>query len=141
MIDRAILYCLKNRQLVKFLLVLATLTTLFFTMLPPEQLGDSRLYDYDKIGHFLIFFGWTLLFGLLVFTQKQTETKLILIFLAGSVFGVSIEVLQELLPIGRTMDVWDAFVDICGSTVAIVMLFWIKRRYLSIEVSKQLKKI
>lgn len=141
MIDRAILYCLKNRLFIKILLVLVTLVTLFFTMLPAGQLGESMLYNYDKIGHFLIFFGWTLLYGLFMFTQQETETKLVLIFFAGVFFGVSIELLQEVLPIGRTMDVWDALVDSCGSLVAIGILFWIKRRYLSSEVAQQLKKI
>lgn len=141
MIDRAILYCLKHRQFLKILLILATLTTLFFTMLPAEQLGESNLYNYDKIGHFLIFFGWTLLYGLFMFTRKQTETKLILIFLTGAFFGISIEFLQEILPIGRTMDAYDALVDICGSIAAIGILFLIKRRYLSNEVEKQIKKI
>lgn len=141
MIDSAILYCLKHRQLIKILLILATLTTLFFTMLPPEKLGESKLYNYDKIGHFLIFFGWTLLYGLFMFTKKQTETKLILIFFTGAFFGILIEILQGTLPIGRTMDLNDALVDICGSIVAIGILFLIKRKYLSNEVEKQLKEI
>lgn len=141
MIESAILYCLKHRQFIKILLILTTLTTLFFTMLPPQQLGESRLYNYDKIGHFLIFFGWTLLYGLFMFTKKQTETKLVLIFLAGAFFGILIEILQEILPIGRTMDLRDALADISGSLVAIGILFLIKRRYLSNKVEKQLKKI
>lgn len=141
MIDRAILYCLKNRQLTKILLVLATVTTLLITMLPPEQLGESKLYNYDKAGHFFIFFGWTLLYGLFMFTKQQTETKLVLIFFAGCFFGISIEILQEILPIGRTMDIWDALVDICGTVVAICILFLIKHRYFNGEMAQQLKKI
>lgn len=141
MIDRAILYCLNNRQFIKILLILATLTTLFFTMLPPAQLGESQLYSYDKLGHFLIFFGWTLLYGLFMFSKNQTETKFVLIFLAGSVFGVSVEIFQGILPIARTMDAYDALADICGSAVAIGILFLIKRRYLSSEMEKRFKKI
>ena len=141
MIDKTILYCLKNRQLLKFLLILATLTTLFFTMLPPGQLGNSQLYSYDKAGHFLIFFGWTLLYGLFMFSKKRTEIKFVLIFLAGSIFGVSIEIFQGILPIDRTMDLYDALVDIFGTAAAIGILFLIKRRYLSSEMETQLKKI
>lgn len=141
MIDRTILYCLKNRQIIKILLILATLTTLFFTMLPAGQLGKSQLYSYDKLGHFLIFFGWTLLYGLFMFSKKRTEIKFVLIFLAGAVFGVSIEILQGILPIGRTMGASDALADISGSIVAIGILFLIKRRYLSSEMEKHLKKI
>ncbi len=141
MIDKAILYALKNRQLLKFLLIIATLTTLYFTLTPPDQLGNSRLYSYDKAGHFLIFFGWTLLFGLFMFSKRRTEMKFLLIFLAGSIFGVSIEIFQGILPIGRTMDVYDALVDLCGTATATGILFLIKRRYLSSEMEAQLKKI
>jgi VanZ family protein len=141
MIDRAILYCLKNRQFIKILLIIATLVTLFFTMLPPERMGSSQLYSFDKLGHFLIFFGWTLLFGLFMFSKKRTEIKFILIFLIGSLFGISIEILQGILPIGRTMDMYDAVTDILGSFVAVVILFLIKRRYLSGEMEEELKKI
>lgn len=141
MIDRAILFCLKNRQLLKILLIIVTVLTLVLTMLPPGQMGGSKIFSYDKSGHFLIFFGWTLLYGLFMFTKKRTETKFLLIFLAGCFFGIAIEILQEILPFGRTMDPYDALVDICGSIVAIGILLLIKRRYLSREIEKQLKKI
>lgn len=141
MIDRAILYCLKNRQHIKILLALTTVVILLLTMLPPDRIGDSKVFNYDKLGHFIIFFGWTLLFGLFMFTKKQTEAKLLLIFLAGCIFGVSIEIFQGILPLGRTMDLNDALVDICGSIVAIGIIFLIKRRYLTAEMEKQLKKI
>lgn len=141
MIDRVILFCLKNRQLIKILLVLTTLVTLLLTMLPPDKLGESSVYDYDKLGHFLIFFGWTLLYGLFMFEKKRTETKFILIFVAGCIFGITIEVLQGVLPIDRNMDLMDALTDIFASFIAMVLLFWIKRRYMDRKMEKQLKKI
>lgn len=141
MIDKVILYCLKNRQHIKYLLIIATLTTLFLTMLPSENFGNSRLLDFDKIGHFLIFFGWTLIYGLFMFSKKRTEMKFILIFLTGCLFGVFIEIFQGILPIGRTMDTNDALTDILGSLAAILLLFAIKRRYLSRDMEKHLKKI
>ncbi|MDZ7718622.1 MAG: VanZ family protein [Balneolaceae bacterium] len=141
MIDNAILYCLKNRQFIKVLLILVTLVTLFFTMLPPGQLGNSNLYSYDKLGHFLIFFVWTLLYGLFMFSRKRTEIKLMLILLAGCFFGISVEIFQEILPFNRTMNSYDALADICGSAVAVGILFLIKKRYLTNEMEKQLKKI
>ena len=141
MIDRIILFCLKNKLLINVLLVLTTFVILFFTMMPQNQLGESTLYDYDKLGHFLIFFSWTLLYGIFTFNRRRTETKLILVFFAGAAFGIGIEILQGILPIGRTMDIYDAYSDIFASLLAIVCLFWIKRLYLSSEMEKQLKKI
>lgn len=141
MIDRLILFFLKNEQFIKILLFLTTLLIFLLTMLPPDKLGESSLYDYDKAGHFLIFFGWTLLYGLFMFSRKKTKTKVILIFLAGCLFGVAVEVLQEILPVNRNMDLYDALTDIVASFFAILVLFWIKRRYLSREMEKQLKNV
>ncbi|WP_234573233.1 VanZ family protein [Rhodohalobacter sp. 614A] len=141
MIDRVILFCLRNRQLLKILLVLTTFIILFLTMLPPDKLGESSVYEYDKLGHFLIFFGWTLLYGLFMFEKKRTETKFILIFIIGCIFGIVIEILQGVLPIGRTMDIMDALTDIIASFIAMILLFLIKRRYLSREMEEHLKKI
>lgn len=141
MIDRAILYCLKNRQYIKILLVLTTLIILLLTLLPASQMGRSKVFDYDKIGHFTIFFGWTLLYGLFMLTKKYTETRLILIFIAGCLFGISIEIFQGILPIDRHMDINDALVDILGSLMAIGIIFLIKRRYLTSEMERHLKKI
>lgn len=141
MIDRIILFCLKNRTLINILLILTTLTILLLTMLPPSKLGESTLFSYDKLGHFVIFFGWTLLYGISMFNKKRTEAKFILVFLAGCLFGVLIEVLQGILPIGRDMDLYDALTDFFASFVAILVLFLIKRRYLSREMEKHLKRI
>ncbi len=110
-------------------------------MLPPDKLGESSVYEYDKLGHFLIFFGWTLLYGLFMFEKKRTETKFILIFIIGCIFGIVIEILQGVLPIGRTMDIMDALTDIIASFIAMILLFLIKRRYLSREMEEHLKKI
>ncbi len=141
MIDRVILYCLKNRQYIKFLLILTTLIILLLTLLPASSMGNSKVFDYDKIGHFGIFFGWTLLYGLFMLSKKHTETKLLLIFLAGCFFGISIEIFQGILPIDRHMDMNDALVDICGSSLALAIIFWIKNRHLSSEMEQQLEKI
>lgn len=141
MIDKTILYCLKNRQYIKILLILTTLLILFLTLLPASQMSSSEVFNYDKAGHFIIFFVWTLLYGLFMFTRENTETKLLLIFLAGCFFGISIEIFQGILPIDRHMDLNDALVDIAGSLFAITLIFLVKRRYLTKEMEKQYEKI
>lgn len=141
MIDKTILYCLKNRQYIKILLILTTLLILFLTLLPASQMSSSEVFNYDKAGHFIIFFVWTLLYGLFMFTRENTETKLLLIFLAGCCFGISIEIFQGILPIDRHMDLNDALVDIAGSLFAITLIFLVKRRYLTKEMEKQYEKI
>jgi VanZ family protein len=127
MINRFIHYLIKNKHIVYSLFILITLATLLLTLLPAERLGQNRLFQYDKVGHFMLFFSWTLAYGFLSFFKKGAEnTNILAIFVIGSLFGVTIEVMQELLPYGRSANVYDAIADILGSLTASVLLKVIK---------------
>jgi VanZ family protein len=129
MIGKFVLFLLRNRLVITILLLFATVIILYLTMVPADRLGNSQIYEYDKLGHFGLFFIWTFIFGLYKFSSKNFETKLIFIFIAGSLFGVLVEVMQEILPYGRQGDVHDALADIAGSFSATLLLFGIKKRY------------
>ncbi len=129
MIGKFIIFLLRKRVIVTFLLFIITVITLYLTMMPADRLGDSSLFDYDKLGHFAMFFCWTFVFGLYMFSKKHFKTRLIFIFIAGSLFGILIEVFQEILPYGRQGDVEDAIADIAGSFSATLILYAIKKRY------------
>lgn len=131
MIGRSIFFLFRNRILITALLILNTVAILFLTMLPSNTLGDSPLYEYDKLGHFGLFFIWTFIFGLFNFARKNFNTRLITIFLIGSAFGILIEIFQGLMPYGRNASVYDAMADIAGSFSATVILYGIKRRYMA----------
>ena len=130
MIQKMIIFLLRNKLLVTSLLVLATAGILFITLVPSEHLGESSIYQYDKLGHFLIFFFWTLVFGFYTFSKNLTNTNLLIIFSIAASFGISIEILQELLPYGRNGNIYDALADIAGSLLAIIFLYIIKNRYI-----------
>ena len=120
---------LKNKLLTGIILALATLTILYLTLSPSDQIGDFSVYQYDKLGHFILFFGWTFFFGLLVLSFKETNTNLLFVFITGSLFGISIEILQGVLPFGRTPDMGDAIADILGTLCATILLYFIRKNY------------
>ncbi len=111
-------------------MVVSTMVIIFFTLFPSDKIGSSDLYQYDKLGHFALFFSWTFLFGLLMISLKHVDASLIWIFIAGSLFGVLIEFMQDALPFGRTSSYGDVIADIIGTFLATFLLLMIKKRYL-----------
>lgn len=130
MIRSILQFFLKNRLLIAFLLVASTMVIIFLTLFPSNKIGSSQLYQYDKLGHFVLFFSWTFLFGLLMISVKQMQANLIWIFITGSLFGLFIEFMQGALPFDRTPSFGDAVADILGTFTATLMLLLIKKRFL-----------
>ncbi len=129
MIKAAIRFFVENSLVINALLIFTTAAILFFTISPAENLGSSTLYQYDKLGHFSMFFIWTFLFGLYLISVKKYNVSLIAIFLAGTSFGIAIEVAQELLPFGRNGNIYDAIADALGSLTAVILLYFFKKKY------------
>ncbi len=140
MIERLFILFVRNRILIGFLLFIATAVILFFTLAPPSTLGESELYNYDKLGHFLLFFFWTLIFGLFMFSLKNEHASLLLIFFIGSVFGITIEVMQGILPFDRNPNVYDALADVAGSLTATIFLLFIKKWIFTPKLKRFQKK-
>jgi VanZ family protein len=131
MIDKLIHFFIRNKVVIYTLFALTTLAILLLTLMPPDNLGSHRIFRYDKIGHFMMFFCWTLAYGLFSFTKKGPQnTRIIAIFFIGSLFGITIEVVQELMPYGRSGSVYDAIADILGSLSAAIVLRFIKNSVL-----------
>lgn len=130
MIKAILQFFLKNRLLIGFLLVASTMVIIFLTLFPSDKIGSSKLYQYDKLGHFGLFFSWTFLFGLLMISLKHLEASLVWIFITGSLFGLFIEFMQGALPFDRTPSFGDSIADIIGTFLATILLMLIKKRYL-----------
>lgn len=129
MIGKSVSFLASHKKLVYTLFALITLVTLLLTLLPPRHISSRPLFQYDKLGHFLMFFGWTFMLGFSLMIRKKKLAPLFGIFLAGTLFGISIEIVQGLLPYGRTASVWDAVADAAGSFTAVMLLWAIQSRY------------
>lgn len=128
MIRKFLRYILKSRLIVTSSFLLTTIAIILLTMLPPERLGSSDIYQYDLAGHFLIFLVWTFLFGLMIIAFQKKQVSLFFIFLIGCFFGVAIEIAQHLAPFNRTADLYDALADIAGSLTAVGILKFLQTR-------------
>ena len=129
MIGKLILFLAERKYIVYSLFVVLTIVTLLLTLLPPDNFQGKALFSYDKVGHFFMFFGWSFLFGFSLMLYNRKDGPLLLIFIAGTLFGLSIEYLQEMMSFGRTASLRDAAADSAGTFTAVLLLWWIKTKY------------
>lgn len=116
------------RTLVIASFTVVTIGIMLLTLLPPNKLGSSGLYQYDLAGHFFIFLIWTFLLGSTFISVRRKKAPLLLIFFAGCLFGISIEVAQEITQYGRNADLYDTIADMLGSLVAVLMVYLIQMK-------------
>lgn len=129
MIGKFISFLAERKYVVYLLFIAITLATLILTLLPPDNFQGRAIFSYDKIGHFLMFFGWSFMFGFSIIFYSRKEAPLLFIFVAGTLFGISIEYMQEWLAFGRTASWFDAAADSAGTLTAVIFLWWIKTKY------------
>jgi len=129
MIGKLISFLAERKYVVYLLFAAITVITLLLTLLPPDNFQGRALFSYDKIGHFLMFFGWSFLFGFSLILYSKKEAPLLFIFVAGTLFGISIEYMQEMMSYGRTASMSDAAADSAGTFTAVLLLWWIKTKY------------
>jgi VanZ family protein len=115
----------QNRWVLPLTLTFLTLLTLVLTLLPAENLGDNRLFQYDKLGHLGMFGGWTFFLGLYQTIQSDNPLTPLQIFFCGVLFGASIEALQFLLPGDRSAELGDFLFDAVGALIAVTVLKFI----------------
>ena len=85
-------------------------------------MGAINIWDYDKLGHFLMFGVWTFLYGLNQAMRKKKKPNLWTVFILGSAYGLLIEVLQFIIPTNRSPETLDFIADMIGSALAILPL-------------------
>lgn len=121
MIARMLIYLEQHKFILYVSLFILTVITIILTLLP-SNITSITIFQYDKFGHMLIFGLWTFLLGLIQLVSDRKPLPLFAIFMAGSLFGISLEILQEVLPIDRHMNPYDALADITGCLIAIGFL-------------------
>ncbi|MEX0681599.1 MAG: VanZ family protein [Balneolales bacterium] len=103
--------------------VIWTILMLALTLLPGSAIPDTKLFSFDKLGHFSMFAGWTFILGLYMIVYKErTNINLFLLMIAGILFGVFIESLQYLLPGNRSACWEDLIANALGCIMAYLLL-------------------
>jgi len=122
----------KHSYLLPAGVITLTLGMLLLTLLPADTMGENQLWEYDKLGHAILFGSWSLSVGLYYQIHKSKAVKLWIIFVSGTAFGLLIEVLQHVLPVNRQGDPVDFLFDVLGCLVAI----WLLKTILPEETEK-----
>lgn len=122
MIAKMLSYLEQHKTILYVSLFLLTVVTIALTLFPPSKIAATPIFQYDKLGHMLMFGSWTFLLGLIQLVSDRRPLPLFAIFMAGSLFGITIEILQEVLPVDRNMDPYDVLADIAGCLIAIGFL-------------------
>lgn len=112
----------RNSYLLPIGIVGLTIGMLLLTLLPSNHLGEHQLWSFDKLGHLLLFGGWSFALGLYLNIYKSKYINPWLIFVSGVFFGLLIEVLQYSLPVNRHADPMDFLFDVIGCLIAVWLL-------------------
>ena len=116
-------------KMIPVLFISWTLITLYLTLSPAQYIADVHLFDFDKLGHFAMFGGWTGLVGLYIMIYKgRYNVNLLPLVIIGIVFGAFIEFLQWALPIYRSPSFMDMVANSLGCIAAWGVLRFIQRR-------------
>lgn len=121
-------YLSERTYLVIYAIFLLTAITLGLTLLPIDQVMPSRIWSFDKLGHLALFGGWTFLVGYYRYLLNPETINLFIIFFIGVFFGVAIELLQYIMPLNRTADLFDIAYNTLGCFIAVLGLYKISER-------------
>ncbi len=105
-------------------MALAVAWTLFILVLlsiPSRRLPPSSLWQYDKIGHALLFFGLAVLW--MSALSAHSGRMIVLILVCGLAFAPLTEWYQSILSSGRQAELLDSVAD--GAGFALGTLAWI----------------
>lgn len=110
----------------RILAILWTLGIVAACSLPGRTLPQSGLFEFDKLIHAALFFGFGVLW--LLALQAPLRIRRWRVFLAGLAFAVLTEVYQGLLPFERFPDPYDALANGLGLCAALLAHGWWTRR-------------
>jgi VanZ family protein len=98
--------------------ILFTLVVAFLCLYPFESQKESLVPHFDKIVHLTLFLvlSYFWMRGLSIQTQfKKVQEKAVLIAVVSVIaYGLLIEILQEVMQLGRAFDVLDIVADTAG---------------------------
>ena len=118
----------ERKNLFYGLFFMVTGVILYLTLSPPDELPKQTLFKFDKLGHFVIFFGWTSLFGMLRVAQSGKKARLLSILFSAVLFGLIIEFLQYLMPFKRSAEALDMIANLSGSLAALLPIYLLRKK-------------
>ena len=112
------MHLLFRARIARVITIILIMIAIVGSLLPPHQMEQLTFNFSDKLIHCLHYTGLT--FFWIKSTEEPNNRKLIKTALLVFLFGLVLEILQEILPIQRKMDLLDLLVNIVGIFLAIV---------------------
>lgn len=116
----------------KIYIWLAVLWTVAIVVLCLESTADLpkvKISGFDKIAHAIIHLVFTFLWFMSFMSLKLKFKKAIFFaFLFSIFFGISIEILQQLLTTTRKADILDVLANVTGGFLSVCLVFYLKKR-------------
>ena len=96
----------------------------FLSLFPFQQSSANQWWQHtDKLVHFLMYFVLSVLVVSVLRIQKPYLSALII----SGLFGIIIEVLQEIMRLGRSFSVMDIFANIMGIVLGLTSYYFMKK--------------
>ncbi|MBW4359570.1 VanZ family protein [Flavobacterium sp. NAS39] len=114
----------------KYLLFLVallwTVIVAYFCLIKSSDIPVINIPNLDKCIH--VFFHFVFTFVWFLFFRKQIQTDnfqnpLLYSFILSFVFGITIEILQELVTTTRSADIFDVLANLTGALVTVFTVF------------------
>jgi VanZ family protein len=110
-----------------------SLFMLILFLLPSDNISKAPSIPYlAEAAHFILFsiFSWLLYHDFLKHRTKKVSfgKSCLFVLLGGLIFGILIEIIQEISGLGRKAEIGDIMVDLIGIISAIGVLWFLSRR-------------
>jgi VanZ family protein len=114
-----------HKQLYFWIAVFWTIIVTFLCLTPSSNIPEVSILYLDKLIHIFFHFVFTTLWVLFFKVKMQSPNNykpFFYSFVLSVFFGITIEILQEVLTTTRTADVFDVLANITGASLAIVVM-------------------
>ena len=112
----------------KLLAISYTILIVVLSLSPiPRVIPNFKFFEMDKLIHLTMYFILILLWGINLISFKFSLIKILFLTIF---FGLLIETLQYLLPLGRYFDIGDIIANSVGAIIGIIILLFYKKKLL-----------
>ena len=112
----------------KLLAISYTILIVVLSLSPiPRAITNFKFFEMDKLIHLTMYFILILLWGINLISFKFSLIKILFLTIF---FGLLIETLQYLLPLGRYFDLCDIIANSVGAIIGIIILLFYKKKLL-----------
>ena len=118
-----------ENNLIKKIPIYYTLLLILLSLIPLPDLGfpSFKLFEMDKLIHFIMYSIFIIVWGLNI---ELNKIKIIKLVIYSILLGLFFEILQHALPFGRYFDLGDFVANSIGVLFGAFILYYLKKKLL-----------